>query len=93
VKAKINEPEANSRNKNIRDLCRAVSDFKRDYRRRTNRIKDENVDLVPDSRSILARKRNHFSQLLNVHGFNDVRQTEILTSQPLVPQPVSLSFR
>jgi hypothetical protein len=39
---------------------------------------DEKGDLVTDSRSILARQRNHFSQLLNVNGVN-VRQTEIHT--------------
>jgi hypothetical protein len=27
------------------------------------------------------------SQLLNVHGVNDVRQTEIHTAEPLVPKP------
>ena len=31
--------------------------------------------------------RNHFSQLLNVHGLNDVRQTEIYTAKPLVLKP------
>ena len=31
--------------------------------------------------------RNPFSQLLNVHGFNDVRQTEIHTAEPLVLEP------
>jgi hypothetical protein len=30
--------------------------------------------------------RNYFSQLLNVHGANDVRQTEINTPEPLVPE-------
>jgi hypothetical protein len=30
-----------------------------------------------------------FSQLLNVHGVNDVRQTEIHTAKPLVPEPSS----
>jgi len=35
----------------------------------------------------LARWRNLFSQLLNVHGVNDVRQTEIQTAEQLVPQP------
>ena len=30
---------------------------------------------------------NHFSQLQNVHGVNDVRQTEIQTAEPLVPEP------
>jgi hypothetical protein len=35
----------------------------------------------------LARWRNHFFQLLNVHGVNDVRQAEIHTAEPLVPEP------
>jgi hypothetical protein len=35
----------------------------------------------------VTRWRNHFSQLLNVHGFNDVRQREIHTAEPLVPEP------
>jgi hypothetical protein len=42
---------------------------------------------VADSHSILARWRNHFSQLLNIHGVNDVRQTEVHTAEPLVPEP------
>jgi hypothetical protein len=43
--------------------------------------------LVPDSHSILAGWRNHFSQLLNAHGVNDVRHTEIHTAEPLLPEP------
>ena len=39
------------------------------------------------SHSILARWRNHFSQLLNVHMVNDVRHTELHTAEPLVPEP------
>jgi len=31
--------------------------------------------------------RNHFSQLLNVLGFKDVRQAEIHTAGPLVSEP------
>jgi len=50
-------------------------------------VKDDKGDLVADSHSILARWRNYFSQLLNVHGVNDVRQTEIHTAEPLVPEP------
>jgi hypothetical protein len=30
---------------------------------------------------------NHFSQLLNIHGVNDVRQTELHTAEPVVPEP------
>jgi len=36
---------------------------------------------------VLAGWRNHFSQLLNVHGVNGGRQTEIHTAQPLVSEP------
>jgi hypothetical protein len=43
--------------------------------------------LVKESHSILARWRNSFSQLFNVHGVNDVRQTEIHTAETLVPEP------
>ena len=37
--------------------------------------------------SILATWRNHFSHPLNIHGVNDVRQTEIHTAEPLVSEP------
>jgi hypothetical protein len=50
-------------------------------------VKDDKGDLVADSHSILARWRNYFSQILNVHGVNDFRQTEIHTAEPLVPEP------
>jgi len=50
-------------------------------------VKDENGDLATDSHSILARWRKYFFQLLNVHGVNDIRQTEIQTVEPLVPEP------
>ena len=36
--------------------------------------------------------RNYFSQLLNVHGVKDVRQTEIHTAEPLVPEPSAFEF-
>jgi hypothetical protein len=35
----------------------------------------------------MTRWRNYFSQLLNVHGAKDVRQAEINTAEPLVPEP------
>jgi len=67
-------------------LCRGISDFKKGYQPRTNIVKNEKGDLVEESHSILARWRNHFSQLLNIHGINDVRQTEIHTAEPPVPE-------
>jgi hypothetical protein len=38
----------------------------------------------------MARLRNYFSQILNVHGFIDVRQAEIHTEEPLVSEPSAL---
>jgi len=52
----------------IRDLYRCIIDFKKCYQSRTNILKDDNSDLVTDCDGILARKRNHFSQLFNIHG-------------------------
>jgi hypothetical protein len=43
--------------------------------------------LVAESHSILARWRNHFSQIVNIHGVSDVGQAEIHTAEPLVPEP------
>ena len=50
-------------------------------------MKDGKGDLIAGSHSILARWMNYSSQILNVHGVNDVRQTEIHTAEPLVPEP------
>jgi hypothetical protein len=85
LKAKINELETNS--KNNRELYRRINDFKKGYHPRTNIAKDEKGNLAADCHSILARRRNYFSQLLNVYGDSDVRQTEIHTAEPLVPEP------
>jgi len=74
LKAKIEELRTNSKIKNIMDLHRGVSDFRKGNQPRTNKVKDEKDDLVADSYGILARWRNHFSQLLNILGVNDVRQ-------------------
>jgi len=50
-------------------------------------VQVEKGDLVTGSHSILPRWRKHFSQLFCVHGVNDVRQTEIHTAEPSVPEP------
>jgi hypothetical protein len=36
--------------------------------------------------------RNHFFHPLNVHGVNDVRQTEIHTAEPIVTDSILLRF-
>ena len=68
-------------------MYRGINDFKKGYQPRTNIVKDEKGDFVADSHSILARWRNHLSQLLNIYEVNDVRQTELHTAEPLVSEP------
>jgi hypothetical protein len=90
LKYKINDLATNSKNKNIRDLYRGINGFKRGYQPRNNLVKDENGDLLADSHSILKRWKNYFSQLLNVHNVSDVRQIEVHTAEPIVPDPSHL---
>jgi hypothetical protein len=77
----------NNKIKNSRDLYRGINDLKKCYQPRTSIIKDEKRYLFSDSHIILASWRDHFSQLLKVHGANDVSETEIHTAEPLVPEP------
>ena len=49
--------------------------------------------MVTDSHIILARWRNHFSQLFKVHGISDFSQTEIHRAEPLVPKPSAFEFQ
>jgi hypothetical protein len=87
LKDKINEIELNSKNKNIRDLYRGITEFKMGYQRKTNLVKDESGDLLTDPQKSLTRWKNYFCQLLNVQGPGSIKQTEIHTTQPYVPEP------
>jgi hypothetical protein len=87
LKDKINEIELNSKNKNIRDLYRGITEFKKSYQHKTNLVKDERGDLIGDHRKILIRWKNYFCQLLNVQGPRSIKQTEIHTAEPFVPEP------
>jgi hypothetical protein len=62
LKDKINELATNSKNKNIRDLCRGINYLKWGYQSRNNLVKDENGDLLADSYNNLNRWKNYFSQ-------------------------------
>jgi hypothetical protein len=74
LKDRIKELAMNSKNKNIRDPCRGINEFKKSYQPRRNLVKDENGDLLADSHNILNRRKNYYYQLLNVHSVSDVRQ-------------------
>jgi len=92
LSAKIEELETNNKIQNIRDFYRGISDFKKGYQPRCNIVKDEKGDLVADSHGIVARRRNYFSQLFNVHGVKDVGQAEIHTAEPLIPEPSASEY-
>jgi hypothetical protein len=57
LRARIEELEPNSKNKNIRDLYMSINDFKEGYKPRCNIVKNEKGELVADSLSIVARWR------------------------------------
>ena len=73
-------------------MNRGINDFKKGYQPRCNIVKDEKGDLVADSHRIVARWRNYFSQLFNLYGVKNVRQAEIHTAEPLVPEPSAAEF-
>jgi hypothetical protein len=55
-------------------LYKGINDFRKGYQPRTSIVKDDKGDVVAYSHSIVTRWRNYYSQLLNVHGVNDVGQ-------------------
>jgi hypothetical protein len=67
-KDKINEIELKSKNKNIRDMYRGITEFKKGYQPKSNLVKDERGDLLTDPQKILTRWKNDFCQLLNEQG-------------------------
>jgi hypothetical protein len=82
----MNELETNNKNKNIRDLYSGRNEFRKGYQPRIV-IKDENDNLLAEPQSILNRWKNFLNQVLNVHGVHDVRQMDIHTAEPLIPEP------
>jgi hypothetical protein len=87
LRGKINELETNNKNKNIRYLYRDINEFKKGYQLRISITKDETGDMLADFQIVLNRWKNFFNQVLNIHGVHDVRQKDIHTAEPLVPEP------
>jgi hypothetical protein len=63
LKDKINETELNIKNKNIRDLYRGMTEFKKGYQPKTNLVKDERGDLLADPQKNLTRWKNCLSAI------------------------------
>jgi hypothetical protein len=59
----------------------------KDYQLGTNFMKDENSDLLGNSHNILNRWMTYICYLLNVHGVNDIRQTQMHATESLAPEP------
>jgi hypothetical protein len=87
MKDKINELETNNKNKNIRDFYRGINEFKKGYQPIINIIEVGIGNMLADAHRILNMWKNFFNQELNVHGVHDVRQIDIFTAEPLVPEP------
>ena len=71
-------------------MYRGIIGFKKCNQPRYNIVKDEKRDLFTDFPIILARWRNYFPQLFNVHVVSDIRQTDIHTAEPLVTERSAL---
>jgi hypothetical protein len=67
-KHKINELEPNSKYKNIREVYRGTTEFKKGYQPRTTLAKNERGDLLADPHTIVNKWKNYFHQLLMYRG-------------------------
>ena len=75
-------------------MYRRINEIKKGYQPRTNKVRDEEGDLVTDCHSILDRWREQFfCQLFDVHGVSAVRETEIHTAEPLVTEVSAFQFQ
>jgi hypothetical protein len=68
-------------------LYRVIYEYKKGYQPRSNIKNDENGNLIIDPQNVLNRWKNFFNQSLDVYGFHDVRQMDVHTAEPLVPEP------
>ena len=88
LKTKIGELETNSKFKNIIDIYGCNKYFKRVTSLELIQQGMRWVILLETATVFwLVRWRKSFSQLFNVHGVKDVRQTYIHTTEPQAPEP------
>jgi hypothetical protein len=59
---------------------------------RTNLVRDERDDLLANPHKIFKRWKNYFCQLLYVYGAGGVRQPEMYTAEPFLPEPKNSKF-
>jgi hypothetical protein len=80
---RINELDSDRKNKSNRD----INKFKKSYQPRTNLVKGKRGGILADYFKITNRCKNYFCWLMNAQGADVVRQTEMHTGEPFVPEP------
>jgi hypothetical protein len=93
LKGKITNIEINTKNKNIRDLYKGITEYKKGYQPKTILVKDERGDLLADSQKILTRWKNYFCQELNVQEPGLLSRTKFTFQSDLCQSLVPLSLR
>jgi hypothetical protein len=63
----------------MNELCGGINEFKK--------VSQPITNLVKGTKCVLNTCKKHVSQLLNIQGVNDVRQTEVHTTESVVPEP------
>ena len=86
LKAKVNKLEENSKNKSIRKMCKGINEFKKCYQPRDYVINKDGSTIVADTASILSRREQFFSNLLNVQQISSHEGSEIYTAEPDIPE-------
>ena len=87
-----NQTNVDTLNRVRHEASRHFRNKKKEYLKTKIDELETNSEIKIISHGILARWRDHFSQVLNVHGFNDIRQTEIHTAKLPVPEPSAVEF-
>ena len=80
----------------ITDLYMDTNEFKKGYNRTTDIVWGDTGDLIADSHTILARWRNHFSQLLNIHevnGYWNAAKTQITSVDQIPAELIQAEYR
>jgi hypothetical protein len=68
-------------------LYRGINEFRKGYQPKINIMKDEIGNMLAEPHSVLYRWKYFFNRVLNVLGLHDVRQMDVHTAEPLVPEP------
>ena len=95
MKEKINEIGKNNANKDVRNMYRGIREIRGGHQSRTDMIKDENGNLLGDTKSILNRWRNYFNNVLNINDREEgsFNENTIHTAEPFIVEPDELDIK